>query len=111
MPIQKLPLSGYIYSSIGLSVLTALLVIITKFNLPPVVPLFYGRPVGPEQLVGAWGLIVAPGVSLLITVINIILASRLSDDFSKRVLSVTSLFISVLIAVTVFKIISLVGFW
>lgn len=111
MHIQKLPFKGYFYLAIGVDVLCSLLLALTRANLPPVTPLFYGLPVGNQQLVPSIGLLVAPAVALAITVINIILALYLKEVFLKKVLAVSSFFISLLSIVTVAKIILLVGFW
>jgi hypothetical protein len=109
--LKKLPLKGFIYSALALNLLTALSVLLAKGNLPPVVPLFYGKPVGGEQLIATLGLMIAPLIVTAVTAINIFLASRINDDFIKRVLSIASFFVSALSAITVVKIILLVGFW
>jgi hypothetical protein len=110
-PIERLPMKKFMYSSIGLSFFTALVVIALKGLLPPEVPLFYGKPTGEEQLVPTLGLLIAPGVSLLIVIINTIFVGLIKDLFLKKTLIVSSLFVSLLTTITVFKIVFLVGFF
>lgn len=109
--LKKLPLSGYIYCSIALDLVAAVAIILAKSSLPPIVPLFYGKPVGSGQLITTNGLLLAPLAALVITAINIFLASKVDNVFSKKIFSVASFFVSLLTAVTVIKIILLVGFW
>ena len=114
MPIfmlKKLPLRNYVYSALALDFAVALTVLLVKGNLPPVVPFLYGRPVGVGQLVSAYGLLIAPITAAIITIINIVLASYIRDEFIKKIFSVASLFVSILATVTVIKIVLLVGFW
>ncbi len=110
-PLLKLPSRNYVYASFGISLFVSLLVILLKGWLPPEVPLFYGRPVGEEQLVLTFGLLIAPGVAILITILNIILVKTIGDMFLKRALIMASFFVSILTAITVLKIIFLVGFF
>lgn len=110
MKVQKLPLVGYIYASFVLIILTATAVGLTFNNLPPVVPLLFGLPTGMEQLVKTPFLFAAPGSALIITILNTVIAVYLKDEYLKKILAVSSLFISLLSAITVVKIILLVGF-
>lgn len=111
MKIQKLPLVGYVYASFVLITLSATVIAATLSNLPPVIPLFFGRPAGAGQLVPTFGLFIAPGAALIITLLNTILAIYLTDNFLKKILAVSSFFISLLSVITIIKIILLVGFW
>lgn len=111
MKIQKLPLVGYIYAALALVVISVGIIAITYNNLPPVIPLFFGRPGGNGQLIATPGLFIAPGASLVITLINTGLALYLKDDFLKKIMAVSSFFISLLAIITVVKIVLLVGFW
>lgn len=73
-----------------------LLLLIFRFNdLPRVVPLFYSLPWGYRQLVSASTLFVIPISSILILVINSLLAVfllRLSDFFSRLLLAFSLVF-------------------
>ena len=70
MSFKNLVLKNYYFVSFALSVLSVLAVIILKDILPPIVPLLYGTATGPNQLVPTFGLLIAPGVSILITITN-----------------------------------------
>ena len=87
--------------------LVVLFILVLKSFLPPVVPLFYGRPTGEAQL----GLYIAPGVSFLITAVNMFLNLWLEEDYIKRLLAIFSVSVSVLTAITVLKIVFLIGFF
>lgn len=110
-PLLKLPSRNYVYSSLGISFLIMILVFVLKDLLPPQVPLYYGKPVGEDQLVPTLGLLIAPGVSLGIIIINIALSRIVSDVFFKKALIMSSFFVSLLTAITILKIIFLVGFF
>ena len=110
MQIQKLPLRGSFYVAAGINVLCIIGVLISIRSLPPVVPLFYGRAVGPGQLVSSVMLTIAPITSLVIGGANFFLASIVREVFVKKVLAVASLFISLLSLITITKIIFLVSF-
>lgn len=79
--------------------------------MPPVVPLFYGKPSGEGQLVPTLGLLIAPAASLLITLLNTALSVVTNDTFFKQVLIATTLLITLLTTITVLKVIFLVGFF
>ncbi|MFI5240960.1 MAG: hypothetical protein ACHQUA_00845 [Microgenomates group bacterium] len=110
-PLEKLPNKNHVYFSVGISLFIAILVVILKGFLPPEVPLYYGKAVGEEQLVPTLGLLFAPGVSLFVTILNVALSKSIKDVFFKKVLIVSALFVSILIAITVIKIVFLVGFF
>lgn len=86
-------------------------IIVLKGFLPPIVPLLYGNPTGSGQLVPTLGLIIAPGISLIIIVINIILSLTVKNDFLRKTLAISTLLISVLTTITIIKIILLVGYF
>lgn len=111
MPIKKLPFKGYVYLAVIVNFICLAIVAATHSNLPPVVPLFYGLPIGSSQLISSWGLTIAPLSALLISAINILIASYLKDAFLKKMLAVASFFVSFLAIITVVKIILLVRFW
>lgn len=101
----------YYLASIVLSIISTLGILISRGFLPPIVPLYYGRPIGSEQLTPNIFLFIIPAVSLLITTINIIISKSVNDEFTKKLLAISSLLISIMSAVTLVKIISLVGFF
>lgn len=108
---KDLVFKNYYYSSLVLSVLSAILIFIFKGMLPPVVPLLYGSPVGDGQLVPGLGLLLAPGVSLGITIGNMFLSRGVKDIFFKRILAISSVLVAILATITVVKIFFLVGYF
>lgn len=108
---DKLPLKESIYTSFGISVFLILMVFVLQGFLPPQVPLFYGEPVGENQLVLPIFLSLAPLFALTMTLINTFIASKIKDDFTQKVLIVSSLFISILSFITLLRIIFLVGIY
>lgn len=108
---KDLPLGNLFYFGLGVNILTSVAVIILRGLLPPVVPLFYGLPVGANQLTSTLGLIIAPAVSVFIIAINYLISLVLENVFLQKVLAITSLSISVLTTLTIIKIMFLVGFF
>lgn len=108
---KNLPFKGYVYTSLAFNIVLGVAIFIIKGFLPPVIPLFYGLPTGVNQLVPTLGLIIAPVASLIVTLINIGVASFINDQFFKRTLIVSAIFVSVLVTITTLKIILLVGFF
>lgn len=77
--------------------------------LPPQIPLYYGLPVGEEQLSSSLGLVIPGVVSLLILAVNFILVKIIKEEFLKKVLAITALIASFFAIITTYKIIFLVG--
>jgi hypothetical protein len=109
--LKKLPLKSALYLAVGLNIGSLAVIMLLKDWLPPVVPLFYGLPNGESQLVSVYGLLLVPGGLLVITLTNTLMAIYVKDLFFKKSLIVTSAFVSALGAVTIIKIILLVGFF
>jgi hypothetical protein len=108
---KDLPYKGCIYFSIALNIVSAVIIVILKGNLPPVVPLFYGLPIGAEQLAPTLELFLTPAAGLIITAINILISFISKDIFLKKLLIISGTFISLLLTITLIKIILLVGFF
>jgi hypothetical protein len=108
---NKVSFKNYFLVAVFLNILTILAPLLLGSLLPPLVPLFYGRPVGERQLISTLGLSAAPVVSLLITAVNLLINLWVEDLFIKRVLAVSALTVSVLTTITVIKIAFLVGFF
>ena len=106
---KNLPYKGCVYFSLALNILLISIILILKRFLPPIVPLFYGLPDGVEQLTPYFGLILAPIIGLVITFVNIFISNTIRDVFLKKALIISSAFISLLLAITITKIILLVG--
>lgn len=94
-----------------LAVLSTVGIALTKTFLPNIIPLFYGKPTGAEQLADFWLFFLIPGVSFLITTANLLISNSVKDDFVKKTLAVSALVISLMAATSVVKIILLVGFF
>jgi hypothetical protein len=108
---KKVPYRNYFLAAIIINVGIVLSLVFLKNLLPPLAPLFYGRPVGEAQLTKTFGLFIAPGVSLLITALNLCLSLWVKDDFLKKLLAISAMVISILTAITITKIVLLVGFF
>lgn len=105
------PLKEYIYTSLGMILLTTISVLILIGNLPPVVPFFYGKAVGENQLTNTLFLLVAPTTSLFILFLNTFLAAMTDNTFLKKVLIMCVFLFTLLMTITTFKVIFLVGFF
>jgi len=108
---KKLIFRNYFLAAIVINIVICLSLLALKSFLPPLVPLFYGRPSGESQLTSFFGLFVAPGMSLLITGINAFLSLWVDDIFLKRILAICAIVISVMAAITIIKIVFLVGYF
>lgn len=106
---ESTPFRGYFYLSSAINLFSALAIFLTRNLLPPVVPLLYGHPEGAEQLVPKLGLLVAPAVAMIITIINLLLTRLIKNEFLQKILVLSAFLISVLAAITILKIIFLVG--
>ena len=108
---KKLDFKNLFFVAVIINVVAILAVIILKSFLPPLVPLFYGRPAGEAQLTNTIGLLIAPAAAFLLTMLNLSISFWVKDEFLKKILAISALVISVLTAITIVKIISLVGFF
>lgn len=108
---KDLPYKGCIYLSVFLNAASIVVILILKGNLPPVVPILYGLPVGTEQLTPTLGLLLAPLAGFIITAINTLISLFSKNVFLKRFLIISSAFVSLLLTIAIVKIILLVGFF
>lgn len=98
--------------SIAINVITVLATLIAYKFLPPQVPLFYGFPLSERQLTTSLGLFIPPVVSLFLTYINFVLSKRFLDmQFINTILNYSSILISTMSFITVFRIILLVSIY
>ncbi len=95
---------------LGLLLLTFIFLLFTFSLLPPQVPLFYSRPWGEEQLGSSIFLWILPGGALLFSLLNLIMAVFLFEEFPLlvRFLVWSNVFISLLSGIAVFKIVTLI---
>lgn len=85
-------------------------IVFTWKMLPPFVPLWYSKIWGPERLAATPWLFLLPTSTLIITAINMYIASVLITEYLvfSQIMSLGSLVISALSTITLLKIISLV---
>jgi hypothetical protein len=100
---------NYAYGPLGVSLIALSLALLFQRFLPPQIPLFYGSPVGEEQLVPSFELIIPSILSLSINLINLLIFFIAKDDFLKKALMITSFVVAFFTLITTFKIIFLVG--
>jgi len=86
-----------------------LIVLLFRGLLPPVVPLFYGKPYGVEQLASAASLAFPPLAALGLSIVNILVAAFIEDEFLNKVIFGSMVVVTVLSIITVLKIFFLVG--
>lgn len=103
----------FVWSSYGLlaAVFCQLITLVLLWqNLPPLVPIFYSRPWGTEQLADKKNLILLPFLLLFLGLFNIFLVG---SQFSKekllsRVFLSINILLTLLLTITVFKILFLI---
>lgn len=100
--------------SIGLACVVINLLVIgfvlfTQNSLPPVVPLYYGLPIGDEMLANKTTLPVPALASIIIISINILIIKAIKDVFLQKVLTSIIVLITLLSTITIFKIAFLIG--
>lgn len=106
---EKIAFKRLIYISLALNVLNLLMISLLQRHLPPQVPLFYGMAEGEEQLTTSFGLLIPGSLSILIILINGLLSLLLESKFLQKTLSAVSFTVSLLSAITVTKIVLLIG--
>ena len=107
--LAKIPFKGIIIALLITNLLVSLLVIFLQKYLPPIIPLFYGKPRGGEQLAPSSFLLLPPGISILIILVNSLLMVFQKNEFLQKVLLGLMLGITLLSTITVIKILLLVG--
>lgn len=84
-------------------------ILLSQNLLPPVVPLFYGLPIGEEILTDRTSLIIPAIISIIVIAINVLISKSLKDSFLKKVLISIIVLTTLLSTITIFKIAFLVG--
>lgn len=101
------------FKLIVISLITGLVIIglglLSKFILPPQIPIFFGFPQTEEQLAPSLSIIIPPIISLIFVLINSIIAINIENGYVKKSLAFGSLVITLLSTIAVIKIIFLVG--
>jgi hypothetical protein len=108
---KSLPFKTHILLAVIFSAVSALVIVLIRDFIPPVVPFFYGEAVGERQLTTSTGLLIAPALSILVVLVNSILAALTDNIFFKKILVAGSLLFFLLMTTTTIKIILLVGFF
>jgi hypothetical protein len=106
---KKATFHNYFIVSVIISIISAVLILVSKQFLPPVLPIFYGRPAGAEQLAPFWYIFLIPSISIAIITINLIINILIESLFTKKILAITSLVVSLMSTITIIKIILLVA--
>lgn len=107
--VQKVALPEYLLIASIVNFIVITFVIVTKSNLPPVVPLFYGVAYGSDRLVSSNFLILPSLLSLFFISINSIISFFVDDVFLKKTLTLAGLAATIFSVITVFNIILIVG--
>lgn len=84
-------------------------ILIFRNNLPPEIPLFYGRAYGEKQLVGRLGLTIPSLISTGIILLNFIISNFVKEKLLRQILITTSLVTTILSFITTARIALLVG--
>lgn len=92
-----------------LAIIVAITIMILSGKLPPNLPLFYSLPWGENQLAKTHQLLIIPATFLCVALINLIIYLQINDNYLifKRILSVTSVIISLVFIISLFQIISI----
>lgn len=106
---KKTAYKSLFLSSAIIVLISSIVVFILRNFLPPKLPLYYGRPVGENQLAGTLSLLIPLVFSFLLTIVNLAVVNLIKDDFLKKILAVSTFVLSILAAITVFKIMALVN--
>lgn len=94
------------------SIVLSVIIFLWRYrSLPPLVPLWYGKPWGTDRLAHPLWLIVLPAASLVILIINTIATRTVTRDMLifRQILAATALLVAILSLVTLTKILFLVS--
>lgn len=98
-----------IFATLAVNIFILTIVLLIHGLLPPVVPLFYGKATGENQLASSWLLTLPSVLSLSILLVNTILSNLTKDVFLKKALILTAMVVTFFSVVTTVKIILLIG--
>ncbi|MBL7036872.1 hypothetical protein ISR94_03475 [Candidatus Microgenomates bacterium] len=106
---ERLPLKKFYIFSFFLNIIVLVAALLSKYILPPEIPLFYGLPQSSQQISSSYFLFIPSLVSLALTVVNAYLSIFVDNTYLKKVLAFSTILISILSTLTTLKIIFLVG--
>ncbi len=95
-----------------LNILVSIALLFWRYRtLPPLVPLWYGKPWGVDRLAHPLWLVLLPAGSLIVLIINTTLSRILTRDMLifNQILAATALIVAILSLVTLTKILFLVS--
>jgi hypothetical protein len=104
-----LPFKNIIIIFLFINLLIILLTFLLRNFIPPEVPIFYGMPEGEEQLVPGWGLAIPSIISRAILGLNCLIAFKIKDEFTKKVLVLGGLASTIFSIITIIKIFLIVN--
>ncbi len=107
--LADLPFRRLIVVCVILNAVLAGIVLLSQKFLPPVVPLFYGLAEGEDQLVKSFFLVIPALASLVIILINSLIALKIQEDFLKKIIIFGGVAGTFFAYITTLKIIFLVG--
>mgnify|MGYP001571126629 CR=1 FL=1 len=88
---------------------TILAMLIMIKNLPPEIPLFFGRPQSINQLAPKAFILFPPAISILLTLVNLFLVKIVNNSFLEKTLIGISFTMTILSTIAVIRIAILVG--
>lgn len=106
---EKLPLKRVIIMSFVLNLIVIASGLLSQFILPPEIPLLFGLPQTSEQLVPSIYILIPAITSLIISIINPLIAINIEGSYLKKTLAFSTFLIAILSLIATFKIIFLVG--
>lgn len=113
LPTHQKPLETslkkLIYFSIIINLITGVLILLVRNNLPPEVPLFYGLAEGESQLTSPIGLLLPSAFSLFIISAHATLSFFWKDDFLRQTLILAGFAVTIFSVIATVKTILLVG--
>jgi len=92
-----------------LQILAAIVILVNKQSLPPVVPLFYGMPTGAQQLAPVNYLLLLPGLTIGIMAIAAVMAQYVHDKFIDTIMIGVMVIANILSLFSLLKILAIVG--
>jgi len=102
--LVKIPYLKFILVALGINLLAILFVVAIKKKLPPEVPLFYGLAEGAGQLASSLSLTLPAAISLIILLLNFIIASLTENEFLQQTLIIASFACALFALVTTLRI-------
>lgn len=106
---EKLPLKKVVIASFILNLIVIVLGLLSQFILPPEIPLLFGLPQTTEQLTPSIYILIPSITSLVISIVNPLIAINIEGSYLKKALAFSTFLIAILSSIATFKIIFLVG--